>query len=128
MTIAESKRHSPGTPAPAGERRTQLATVARRLSGAVKSAGSRAARLIGRVPGTINATRVGAQGTTSALQTLPDPTLRLLAASSVGLGAGFYMARAPRLIIAAGVAPALIMGAAMILRPIKRIVPAEADR
>ena len=86
-----------------------------------------AAGFVGRVPGTVHLTRAGAQRTTSALQTLPDSTLRWLAASSVGLGAGFYLARAPRLVIAAGVAPALIMGAAVVLRPIEPLEPSVAD-
>ena len=73
----------------------------------------------------MNATRAGAQGTTIVLQTLPDPTLRSLAATSLGLGAGFYLAGAPRLLVAAGIAPALIMGAAMVLRPIDRVVPVQ---
>jgi hypothetical protein len=76
----------------------------------------------------MRATRAGAHGTTSALQTLPDSTLRGLAASSVGLGAGFYLAGAPRLAIAAGIAPALIMGVAMVLRPGEPVVPVTADR
>jgi acyl-CoA reductase-like NAD-dependent aldehyde dehydrogenase len=65
------------------------------------------ALLVGRLP-----------GTTSALQTLPDSTLLALTATSVGLGAGFYLARAPRLVVAAGILPALAAGAAIVLRPI----------
>ncbi len=128
MTIAESKRRSPGTSAPARNLRKRLASVVRRVSGALEIARTSATMLIVRVPGTMHATRAGAHGTTSALQTLPDSTLRWLAAGSVGLGAGFYLARAPRLVIAAGVAPALIMGAAIVLRPIEPVVPAEAKR
>jgi hypothetical protein len=37
--------------------------------------------------------------------------------SSVSLGAGFYFAGVPRLATAAAVAPAVIFGAAIILRP-----------
>jgi acyl-CoA reductase-like NAD-dependent aldehyde dehydrogenase len=105
-----------------------ITSFVRRVSGALKIARRSATMLIERVPETMHATRAGAQGTTSALQTLPDTTLRWLAASSVGLGAGFYLARAPRLVIAAGVAPALIMGAAVVLRPIEPLVPAPAKR
>ena len=79
--------------------------------------------LVKRVPGTVHAARTGAQGTTNALRTLPDSTLGWLAASSVGLGAGFYLAGAPRLAIAAGVAPALFMGAAILGRPLKPVAP-----
>jgi hypothetical protein len=80
------------------------------------------------VPGIMHATRAGAKGTTSALQTLPDPLLRWLAAGSVGLGAGLSLAGAPRLARAAGFAPALIMGAAIVLRPSEPVVPAETKR
>jgi hypothetical protein len=69
------------------------------------------------VPGTVRGTRAGAADTTSALQTLPDSTLRGLAATSVGLGAGLYLGGAPRLVVAAGVVPALAAGAAIMLRP-----------
>lgn len=120
MTIEEFDQSSPD----------HLTTVARRvsgsMSGAVKIARTSAKTLIARVPGTMSATREGARATTSALQTLPDSTLRWLAASSVGLGAGFYLAGKRRLVIAAGVAPALVMGAAIALRPIEPVVPTEA--
>ena len=43
--------------------------------------------------------------------------LRWLAAGSVGLGAGLSLAGAPRLVVAAGVAPAVIIGAAIASRP-----------
>ena len=79
-------------------------------------------------PGIVQATRVGAQGTTSALQTLPDPVLRWLAAASVGLGAGLSLAGAPRLVRAAGVVPALLLGAALALRPNEPVAPARTQR
>ena len=80
-------------------------------------------RAAGRLTGAVLAMRGGARGTTGALQTLPDSTLLGLAATSVGVGAGFYLARAPRLAVAAGVVPALLMGAAIVLRPIKPDAP-----
>jgi hypothetical protein len=86
----------------------------------MRIAGTGATMLLARVPGTIDVTRAGAHHTTGALQTLPDSTLRSLAASSVGLGAGFWLAGAPRLLVAAGLAPALVMAAAMVARPLER--------
>ena len=118
MTVEEFEKPSPGH---------HLASVVRRVSGSIKVARNGATRLIGSVPGTMNATRASAHATTTALQTLPDSTLRWLAASSVGLGAGFYLAGKRRLVIAAGVAPALIMGAAIALRPFKPVVPTKAN-
>jgi len=117
MTVAKRERRSSGTAAPASDRRKHLAGAVRRVSGLVGIARASAAMLIARAPGTMRATRVGAYSTTSALQTLPDPTLRWLAASSAGLSAGFYLAGAPRLVVAAGIAPAFLMGAAIVLRP-----------
>jgi hypothetical protein len=118
MTIEEFEKPSPGN---------HVASLVRRVSGSIKVARNGATSLLGRVPGTMNATRAGAHATTSALQTLPDSTLRWLSASSVGLGAGLYLAGKRRLVIAAGVAPALVMGVAIAIRPIKPVVPTEAN-
>jgi hypothetical protein len=128
MRIANPKRRSLGTPAKARDRRRHLASVGRRVSGAIEMARTAATMLMVRVPGIMHATRAGAKGAASALQTLPDPLLRWLAAGSVGLGAGLSLAGAPRLVRAAGVAPALIMGAAIVLRPSEPVVPAETKR
>jgi uncharacterized protein YjbJ (UPF0337 family) len=95
------------------------------MSGAIELARRGATTVIERVPGAVRATWAGAHGATSALQTLPDSTLRWIAATSVGLGAGLRLAGAPRLVSAAGAAPALIVGAAIALRPIKPVVPAH---
>lgn len=129
MRIAKPKRRSPATLAPARDRRKRLAGVVRRVSVAVRKARTGATIVIVHVPRTIHATWAGAHGTTSALQALPDPTLRWLAAGSVGLGAGLSLAGAPRLVVAAGVAPALILGAAIVARPVEPVVLADgADR
>jgi hypothetical protein len=79
------------------------------------------ATVAGRVPGTARATAAAARGTTSALQQLPDSTLRWLTASSIGLAAGLQVARAPRWMQAIGIVPTLFMGAAIALRPAGRI-------
>ena len=103
------------TPVP--PRPARGAGARRHIAGAASAvrAGTRA--LVDRLPGTVRATRVGANGATSALQALPDSTLRWLAAGSVGIGAGLFLAGAPRVVVAAGVAPALAMGAAALARP-----------
>ncbi len=88
--------------------------------------GTTAATLVGHLPGTVRATRAGARDTASALQTLPDSTLRSLAATSVGLSAGLRIARAPRIVVAAGAVPALIAGAAIALRPAEPAPPTDA--
>jgi uncharacterized protein YjbJ (UPF0337 family) len=125
MRIMRRERRPPETAAPTADIHERRAAVGRRLAESIETARASTATLIARLPGTMRATRAGAQDTTSALQTLPDPTLRWLAATSVGLGAGLYLARAPRLAIAAGVAPAMVIGAAIVLRPIEPVVPAH---
>ena len=128
MTAEEAERPTSDPATLTRDLQLHLTNVRRRVSRAISFARTSAAMIMERVPGTMLATRAGAHGTTSALQTLPDPTLRWLAATSVGLGAGFYLAGAPRLAIAAGIAPALLMGAAIVLRPIEPAVPMETNR
>jgi len=123
MTTPKPERRSAGNPAPDPDNATDKANAPGRVSGAMKMARSSATTIVSRVPGTVHATQVGASGATSALRNLPDSTLRWLAASSVGLGAGMYLAGMPRLLIAAGVAPALFMGAAIVGRPTQPAVP-----
>ena len=97
----------------------------RHIAGAASAARAGTRALLDRLPGTVRATRVGANGATSALQALPDSTLRWLAAGSVGVGAGLFLAGAPRVVIAAGVAPALAMGAAALARPTHPVVQVD---
>lgn len=102
--------------------------MGQRASGAIGLALATTKTLVSRLPGTLRATRVGANATTSSLQILPDSILQGLAASSVGLGAGFYIAGVPRLVTAAAVAPALIIGAAIVLRPSDQVASSAAAR
>ena len=111
----------PDSAASAGRGRERLGDAVRRASEAIDQAASSARTLVSHIPETAQAARARANTTTTALQTLPDSTLRGLAASSVGLGAGFYLAGVPRLATAAAVAPAMIIGAAIILRPGDRV-------
>jgi hypothetical protein len=79
----------------------------------------RGSGLAGRVAGALGTARRRAAGTTGALQALPDTTLLGVAAGSLGVSTGFYLARAPRLAVMAGIAPALLLAAAIVLRPIR---------
>ena len=106
-----------GARTPARRRPDRLASAMRHLAGTASAARARGGVILDRLPGTVRATRGGANGATGALQTLPDSTLRWLAAGSVGVGAGLFLAGAPRVVIAAGIAPALAMGAAALARP-----------
>jgi hypothetical protein len=111
----EARTSGTGTSTHRGRR--QLRNLVRHASGAVDLSLATAGTLFAHLPGIARATRVRANATTSALQLLPDSTLQGLAASSIGLGAGFYLAGLPRLVTAAAVTPAMIIGAAIVLRP-----------
>lgn len=128
MKIGKSRHHWFWARPRSNHRQKQLTNAIRTLLRAMNGADEGAATFIVRAIGALDATRVGARETTSALQALPDSTLGWLSASSVGLGTGFYLAGAPRLAILAGIAPALLMGAAMVLRPLQAGTTARARR
>lgn len=117
MTVADFEPNSRGK---------HLTTILRRVSGRpIKVARDGATSLAARLPGTVGATRSAASRTTRALQTLPDATLRSMTATTLGVGAGLYLAGRHRLAVAAGVGPALFMGAAIVLRPTKPAARSE---
>ena len=69
------------------------------------------------LPEAVGRARVGAQETATTLQTMSDPTLRLLAAGSIGLAVGLYLAGARRPFTLAAMVPAVIAGSAIATRP-----------
>ncbi len=125
MKVTKSGRRSRAARVSRPDQGRRGAGAARSLSRALTAAWSGVTTLVGHVPATLDATRAGARDAASALQALPDPTLRWLAATSVGLSAGLFLTGKPRLIIAAGIAPALAMGAAIVARRVEPVVPAS---
>lgn len=117
MTTTEPLMHEPDITSTDHDPEQPPANAVQRVSRAMTAIRSGASTLAGRTPGVVRATQARASEATSALQRLPDSTLRWLAAGSLGVAAGFQLAGAPRLIKAAGAAPALLMGAAIALRP-----------
>ncbi len=87
------------------------------LPDALETARGGADQVAERIPGAVHRVRLGADETTTALQTMPDPTLRLFAAASIGMATGLYLAGAPRLIVLAAITPAVLAGGAMATRP-----------
>jgi 2-methylisocitrate lyase-like PEP mutase family enzyme len=83
----------------------------------VSSARTGAEQVAEHMPEAIERARAGAQGTNTTLQTMPDQTLKLLAAGSVGLAIGLHFAGAPRLLTLAAILPALFVGGAIVTRP-----------
>jgi hypothetical protein len=91
--------------------------LAAQLRSAVQVARATGPMLRRRSVRAVAATRAGLGWTTRTVRAMPSATSRSLAAGSVGLGAGLYIGGAPRLIAAAGVAPAAVIGAAILLQP-----------
>lgn len=105
---------------------TKSERARRRRSDAVELVRERGASALKHASGAIRATLRRAREASRTVQTVPDSTLRWLAASSIGLGAGLFLARAPRVVVAAGAAPALVAAAAIVARqgPIATETPA----
>jgi hypothetical protein len=97
------------------------ASVARWLARSIVAS----ARLAGLAVLGVDSARTRGLATTGALQQLPDSTLRWLAAGSAGMSAGFYLAGVPRPVVAASLSPAVMMGAAIVLRPLLVATPAR---
>ena len=69
-----------------------------------------------RLPSIASAGAEGAAESVRMLQELTDPRLELLAAFSLGIGAGLWLAGAPRLVTLAALSPALLVGVAIASR------------
>ena len=68
------------------------------------------------LPGIASAGAEGAAGSVRMLQEFSDPRLQLLVAFSLGVGAGLWLAGAPRLVTLAALSPALVAGVAIASR------------
>lgn len=100
-----------------GRVRSRAASALGRLPAAFDAASGRARGMADQLPATVGIVREGARGTARRLQTLPDSGLRLLAAVSVGVGAGLRIGGRNRLAAIAGFLPASIFGLAIVSRP-----------
>ena len=83
----------------------------------VSEVGRRARQAADRLPAAFDLAQSGVATSVTRLQTLPDSALRMLAATSLGLGAGLRLAGAPRLVTLASLAPASLLGFAIVSRP-----------
>jgi hypothetical protein len=86
----------------------------------IDSARAGAEKAAAHLPEAAERARAGVEETTTRLQRYPDETLRLLAAGSLGLAAGLYLAGAPRPFTLAAAAPAALVGAAIATRASER--------
>ena len=90
----------------AGDRAAEVADV-------VRATADRAGE---QIPPIVEGVRDGALEGARTIQALPDPSQRLLAAFSLGLGVGLSIAGAPRLVVAATLAPAIFVAATVVAR------------
>jgi hypothetical protein len=77
----------------------------------------RAGQVAHTLPGALSHARSGAESTITSLQTLSDSRLRLLAAVSLGFGAGLQLAGKRRLAALVGLAAASLFVFAILSRP-----------
>lgn len=121
MTTQRSIRRFPGRSFDLIGVRGISARLAMRGPSAVRVAGSGTRRLFKRLPAIAAGARAGALRASTVASTvvrgMSSSTLRSLSASSVGFGAGLLLGGAPRVVAAAGVAPALVMSATLLARP-----------
>jgi len=110
----ESLESAPGA---LGRVRRAASDVIGHVPTLVGSAGRHGAHVAVRLPTTWGRFQWSAESTVTSLQKMPDSELGLLAAASIGLGAGLGIAGAPRLATLAGFAGASILGFAMVSRP-----------
>ena len=100
--------------------------LAAQLRSSVRVARATGPMLRRRAGRALAATRAGLGWTTRRVQAMPSSTSQSLAAGSVGLNAGLFIGGAPRLVTATGVAPAVVIGAAILLRPDDKVAASEA--
>jgi hypothetical protein len=81
-----------------------------------------------RLPGLIEAGTAGSADAFQSLRDMPDARLALLASFSIGLGAGLWLAGAPRLVTLAAFSPAIIVGLASMSESRSRTSPRRRGR
>lgn len=127
-TMMETQEHGQrslaGVRSATNRARTKVSEVVARVPEISGNARHRAGQVAERLPGAFGRVRSGAESSVTELQRMPDSRLRMLAAVSIGFGAGLRLAGASRLATFAGFAPASILGFAIISRP--RLAPHPA--
>ncbi len=90
-----------------------ITASARDLANQVESGSS---RLVDRVPDAVESARAGAMDTARTVDAMPEQTRLVLAALSMGVGAGLYLAGAPRLVTLLAFAPAAVVAGTWMAR------------
>jgi hypothetical protein len=86
------------------------------MKSGVETVRSGAGQVVERLPDIAEGARSGAAGTAETFEAMPEPTLQLMAAASLGFGAGLFLAGAPRLITFMALAPAIFAAGTIVGR------------
>ena len=105
------------TTTPADTARTIASDAGDRVADAVGTVRTTVEDVGSRMPEVIETVRDGAMEGARTIQAMPDPTQRLVAAFSLGLGVGLSVAGAPRLLVAVAMTPAIVVAATIIGGP-----------
>jgi hypothetical protein len=95
---------------------TLMTDAGDRVSDAVDALRATADQVGDRIPVVIDTVRDGALESARTIKALPESGQRLLAAFSLGLGLGLSISGAPRLLVAATLAPAMFVAAVIVSR------------
>jgi hypothetical protein len=90
-----------------------ITASARELASQVESGST---RLVDRVPDAVESARAGAMDAARTVDAMPEQTRLVLAALSLGVGAGLYLAGAPRLVTVLAFAPAAVVAGTWMAR------------
>ena len=117
MNASEVRQAGSDVSATVVDAATEFASKAQEGAAAALAGARATADEVGtRLPGIASAGAEGAAESVRMLQELSDPRLELLIAFSLGVGAGLWMAGAPRLVTLAALSPALVAGVAIASR------------
>ena len=117
MTASEVRQASSHASKTVIDAAAELATKAQDGAAAALATARVTADEVGtRLPGIASAGVEGAAESVRMLQELADPRFELLAAFSLGVGTGLWLAGAPRLVTLAALSPALLVGVAIASR------------
>jgi hypothetical protein len=117
MTASEVRQASSHASKTVIDAAAELATKAQDGATAALAGARATADEVGtRLPDIASAGAEGAAESVRMLQELTDPRLELLAAFSLGIGAGLWLAGAPRLVTLVALSPALLAGVAIASR------------
>jgi hypothetical protein len=117
MTASEVRQASSHASKTVIDAAAELATKAQDGAAAALAGARATADEVGtRLPDIASAGAEGAAESVRMLQELTDPRLELLAAFSLGIGAGLWLAGAARLVTLVALSPALLAGVAIASR------------